>query len=300
MEFRKLRYFIAVAEALNFSKASLLLHVAQPALSRQVQQLEEFLGVPLLERSPRGVTLTAEGRLFLEEARSIVAHAEASICKVKAFARGETGELNIGYAPSVGGPQLAPAMAKFQKNTPKVSVILHDLSGNELAEGLRAGSLDFCVMQRPRGKNGTGLAFEALQSYPICVGVATSHPLARQKAVSLSLISGEKLVVFRRKDFADYHALLDEVFASLPGVRRPANVVECDGANSVFTEIEAGHGIAILPQVLVKVIGSRFKMIPLTPAPAPLEVGICRSLKHEVTAAEEKFFGELRAVAKIF
>src|SRR6202007_3020265 len=99
MELRHLRYFVAVAEASNFSKAAAKLRVAQPALSRQVQALEDEIGVDLFKRSPRGVTLTAEGKLFLEEARKLMANAEESVNKVRALARGEYGELHIGYAP---------------------------------------------------------------------------------------------------------------------------------------------------------------------------------------------------------
>src|SRR5262250_266122 len=99
MELRHLRYFVAVAEALNFTKASARLRVAQPALSRQMQDLEDEIGVDLLKRSPRGVTLTAEGQLFLEEAREILKRVYESVEKTRALARGEYGELHIGYIP---------------------------------------------------------------------------------------------------------------------------------------------------------------------------------------------------------
>src|SRR5256885_16952097 len=98
MELRHLRYFIAVAEAMNFTKAAARLRVAQPSLSRQVQALEDEIGVSLLKRSPRGVTLTAEGKLFLEAARQLMTRADDSVNKVRALARGEFGELHVGYA----------------------------------------------------------------------------------------------------------------------------------------------------------------------------------------------------------
>jgi DNA-binding transcriptional LysR family regulator len=92
MELRHLRYFVAVAEALNFSKASARLRVAQPALSRQMTDLEDEMGVDLMKRSPRGVTLTAEGKLFLDEVRELLKRADESVEKVRALARGEYGE----------------------------------------------------------------------------------------------------------------------------------------------------------------------------------------------------------------
>src|ERR1700745_317978 len=100
MELRHLRYFVAVAEALNFTKAAAQLRVAQPALSRRVQDLEDEIGVDLLKRSPRGVALTAEGHLSLEKPRPLLKLADESIEQVRALARGHFGELHIGYAPS--------------------------------------------------------------------------------------------------------------------------------------------------------------------------------------------------------
>src|SRR6267154_1129120 len=109
MELRHLRYFLAVAEALNFTKAAQRLRVAQPALSRQMTNLEDEIGVDLLKRSPRGVTLTAEGRLFFEEARNLIERADDSVKKVRALARGEYGELHIGYSPTPTIEILPPA-----------------------------------------------------------------------------------------------------------------------------------------------------------------------------------------------
>src|SRR3989454_12469430 len=119
MELRHLRYFLAVGEALNFTKASAQLRVAQPALSRQMQDLEDEIGVDLLRRSPRGVTLTAEGKLFLEEVRELLKRADESVEKVRALARGEYGELHIGYAPSPTVEILPPALAAVQKAVPR-------------------------------------------------------------------------------------------------------------------------------------------------------------------------------------
>lgn len=102
MELRHLRYFLAVSEALSFTKAAAQLRVAQPALSRQVQALEDELGVDLLRRSRQGVTLTAEGKLFLKEAAGLLKHADEAVEKVRALARGDYGELHVGYVTPAG------------------------------------------------------------------------------------------------------------------------------------------------------------------------------------------------------
>src|SRR6266851_6530657 len=164
MELRHLRYFLAVGEALNFTRAAAQLRVAQPALSRQVQDLEEEIGVDLLRRSPRGVTLTAEGRLFLEEVRELLKRADESVEKVRALARGEYGELRVGYAPTPTVEILPPALAVFQKTVPRVKLLLHDLSSNELITGLRNATLELAIMVEPIGEQTAGIEFESLRS----------------------------------------------------------------------------------------------------------------------------------------
>src|ERR1700745_4298934 len=145
MELRHLRYFVAVAEALNFTKASARLRVAQPALSRQMSDLEEEIGVDLMKRSPRGVTLTAEGKLFLDEVREILKRADESVKKVRALARGDYGELHIGYSPTPTIEILPPALAAFQKAVPGVQVLLHDMSGDEIIDGLRRSTIHLAI-----------------------------------------------------------------------------------------------------------------------------------------------------------
>src|ERR1043165_3300982 len=160
MELRHLRYFVAVADALNFTKASARLRVAQPALSRQMTDLEDEIGVDLMKRSPRGVTLTAEGRLFLEEVRELLKRADEAVEKVRALARGEYGELHVGYAPSPTIEILPPALAAFQKAVPGVQVLLHDMSSDEIADGLRSGSIQLAVTPLESGGPMTGRSEE--------------------------------------------------------------------------------------------------------------------------------------------
>ena len=128
MELRHLRYFVAAGEALNFTEAAARLRVAQPALSRQVRDLEDEIGVDLLRRSPRGVTLTAEGKLFLEEVRELLKRTDESVEKVRALVRGEYSELRVGYAPTLAVEILPPGLAAFRKSVPTTKVLLYELS----------------------------------------------------------------------------------------------------------------------------------------------------------------------------
>ena len=116
MELRHLRYFVAVAEAMNFTKAAMRLRLAQPALSRQVSDLEDELGVDLLKRNSHGVQLTAEGKLFLDDARHMLKLADESIAKVRALARGEFGELQVGFVAPLELHILPPRCRGIPRN----------------------------------------------------------------------------------------------------------------------------------------------------------------------------------------
>jgi DNA-binding transcriptional LysR family regulator len=292
MELRHLRYFLAVAEALNFTKAAALLRVAQPALSRRVQDLEDEIGVDLLKRSSRGVVLTAEGKVFLDKTRHILKLADESVEQVRALARGEEGELHIGYAPAPTVEILPPALAAFQKAFPRVRVLLHDFSEQELIDGLRNGRLELALMPRGAGPQSVGLEFETLRSYPICVAVAPTHRFARLKTITLEMVATEAMIGFNRKDYPEYYVGLDRIFEPL-GIK-PCVVVECDSSSSLITEIETGRGVAIASPVLRHASGKRLLYRPLTGTTEVLSVGIARAAKGDVTPAGEKFCDILR------
>jgi len=292
MELRHLRYFLAVAEALNFTKAAALLRIAQPALSRRVQDLEDEIGVDLLKRSPRGVVLTAEGKLFLDKTRHILKLADESVEQVRALARGEEGELHMGYAPAPTVEILPPALAAFQKAFPRVRVLLHDFSEQELIDGLRNGRLELALMPRGAGPQSVGLEFETLRSYPICVAVAPTHRFARLKTITLEMVATEAMIGFNRKDYPEYYVGLDRIFEPL-GIK-PRVVVECDSSSSLITEIETGRGVAIASPVLRHASGKRLLYRPLTGTTEVLSVGIARAIKGDVTPAGEKFCEILR------
>src|ERR1700693_3145356 len=279
MELRHLRYFLAVGEALNFTKAATQLRVAQPALSRQVQALEDEIGVDLLRRSPRGVTVTAEGKLFLEEVRELLKHADESVEKVRALARGQYGELHVGYAPTPTVEILPPALAAFQKAVPRVKVLLHDLASDELISGLQDGTLELAIMVPPAGDQTTGIQFEVLRTYPLCVAMTARHPFARMKSITLQKLAAEPLIGLRRKDYSEYYHILDRIFAPIGA--KPRIAVECDSASSLITEVEAERGIALANPMFNLIAGNRLLYRPLTGTTEVGSVGIARATKGD-------------------
>ena len=295
MELRHLRYFLAVGEALNFTKAAAQLRIAQPALSRQIQDLEDDIGVDLLRRSPRGVTLTAEGKLFLEEIRALLKHADESVEKVRALARGEYGELHVGYAPVPTTEILPAALEAFQKAVPGVKVVLHDVSSDELIAGLHNATLELAIMVEPTGEQTAGIEFEGLRRYPWCVAMTAAHPFARLKSIGLKKIAAEPLIGLRRKDYSEYYRVLERLFAPISA--KPRVTTECDSASSMILEIEAGRGIAVVTTILKRVAGSRLLYRPIIGTTEAQSVGIARATKGDVTPAAEKFCAILRKIS---
>jgi DNA-binding transcriptional LysR family regulator len=292
VELRHLRYFLAVGEASNFTKAAARLRVAQPALSRQIQDLEDEIGVDLLRRSPRGVTLTAEGKLFLEEVRELLKRADESVERVRALARGEYGELHIGYAAVPTTEILPRTLAAFQKAAPRVRVLLHNLASDELIAGLRNGTLELAIMVEPTGEQTAGIEYELLRTYPLGVAMSAAHPFARLKSIPLEKLAAEPIVGLSRKDFSEYHRFLERLFAPLKV--KPRIAVECDSVSSLVTEVEAGRGVTLATAIFKLVIGKRLLYRPLTGTTQTASVGIARATKGDVTPAGEKFCEILR------
>lgn len=292
MELRHLRYFLAVGEASNFTKAAARLRVAQPALSRQIQDLEDEIGVSLLRRSSRGVTLTAEGKLFLEQVRELLKHADVSVEKVRALARGQYGELHVGYAAVPTTVILPPTLAAFQKVAPDVKVVLHDFSSDELISGLRNGTLELAVMVEPTAEQTAGIEFEVLQTSPLGVAMSATHPFARLKSIPLKKLAAEPIVGLSRKDYPEFQRFIDRLFASV--AVKPQVAVECDSMSSLITEVEAGRGVSLAAPIFKLVIGKRLVYRPLTGTTETVSVGIARATKGEVTPAGERFCEILR------
>jgi DNA-binding transcriptional LysR family regulator len=294
MELRHLRYFVAVAEALNFTKAATRLRLAQPALSRQVSDLEDELGVDLLRRTSHGVLLTAEGKLFLEEARAMLKRADESVTKVRALARGEFGKLQVGFVAPLDLHILPRALAEFQKTTPGVSVALHDLGSDELCQELRDGKLHLAVMMQPSEEATTGIEFEEIGRYPFFVAMAPGHALTRMKAIPLETLAKQPLVVLDRGRNSEFHRILHRVFAP----RRPNIATECDSVNSLITEVGVGKCVAVVSQLFKEAIGKRLMYRRLAGTEVTMCVGIARAKNGDLPPAGDKLCATIRRAAK--
>jgi len=286
MELRHLRYFVTVAELLNFTKASSRLRVAQPALSRQIHDLEDELGAKLFERKPRAVKLTEAGTIFLPEAKAVLQRADEAVQAVRALASGGRDQIHVGYAPSPTVELLPLALHAFQNFAPEVRVMLHDLSSEEMLHGLHDGKLDLCLMVWQPEKGFRGIKFQSLREYPMCVAVSLKHPFAKLKQVTLKQIAGEPFLAYTRADYPEYHEMIENLFRPL-GLK-PRVVEEHDSAPGLIAATEIGRGISIAASSLALVAGGRIKLVPVKPAPMALVVGAAYNPK-KFSANAQKF-----------
>jgi len=295
MELRHLRYFVAVAEEQNVTRAAARLHLSQPPLSRQIRDLEEELGVPLFERGAHALRLTEAGLVFLNEARAILRRVEQGVQMVKAVASGTQGELQVGFAPSLAVEILPNALRNFQELAPGIKVHLHDLSTEEMIDALRKQELHFALMVQPDAKIGSGFIFREVRRYETCLAVHPAHPLARVRAVPLADIAAERLIAYSAQEYPEYHLSLEQLFQSVG--KKPIIGEEHDSATSLIAAVEAGRGVAIVPQSFSCFAGERLKLKAIKPTPPPIIV-VLAWRKGSVTKPCQQFVEAVTIVKK--
>ncbi len=272
MELRHLRYFVAVGEEQSITRAAARLHVSQPPLSRQIRDLEEELGVQLLERGARQVALTAAGKAFFCDARKLLAFAAAAVKRARHAAQKRGSELRIGYSPTPTAELLPAALELFQTAEPVAQTLLLDLATDEMIAAVRAKSLDLAVFARPPGERFERLEFRKLFELPVGIIVPPRHRLVKRRSVSLDEVLTEPIVAFIREGYSDYHGWLASVLRL--ATVKPRLLAKADGAASLIAAVRSGQGIAFGPRAFEVSFGGRVKYVALsTPVPR-LEVGL--------------------------
>jgi DNA-binding transcriptional LysR family regulator len=185
MELRHLRYFVAVADTLNFTRAAEKLHLAQPSLTRQIQNLEDEIGVRLLNRTKKHVALTEEGTAFLVDARRVLALAEESIQAVQRRSRGEIGQLNIGYLSNFNFDLLPKTLGSFRKEFPHIALNLFDMTPAEQFRALDARKIDLGFVGLRLASASSDLQWECIARHKTVVVLPAKHPLTRKTRLSL-------------------------------------------------------------------------------------------------------------------
>jgi DNA-binding transcriptional LysR family regulator len=287
VELRHLRYFVAVAEAENVSRASLKLNISQPPLSRQIRDLEDELGFLLLKRTAKSVSLTEAGRTFLNEARAVLQRADEGVKKARAAATAGQTDLHVGYSPTPFAEILPKTLRGFRKAMPKVHVRLHDRSNKTVLDGVRDGRLQIGLITRSQKAGALrDVQYEELFRQRVCVAVAPQHAFARRRAIPLAEVAAEALIGLTREDYPNYYDLLSIIFSKVKP--KPSIIEEHDSMSGVMSAVEAGSGIAVAVDFCYS-FGNRIKFLHLTPEPKPFSVGIV-ARKGKLSPAAEKFW----------
>lgn len=246
MELRHLRYFVTLAEELHFGRAAEKLHIAQPPLSQQIQQLEAELGFQLFHRTKRTVQLTAAGQVFLSEVEAIMRQLNRAVQIGRQTSRGEMGQLAIGFVSSTAYNILPPILRKFRTRVPGVNLELHEMTTDRQLQWLREGQIDVGFLRPPIEEDIFN--YEIVFEEPLVVALPETHLIANQSSVSLRSLSNELFILFPRPIAP---GLYDRIISLCQQVDfSPTVVQEAIQMQTIVSLVAAEIGIAIVPESL--------------------------------------------------
>jgi DNA-binding transcriptional LysR family regulator len=247
MELRRLRYFVAVAEELHFSRAAERLHIGQPPLSQQIQLLEEELGVRLLERTRRWVRLTEAGRLFLDDARRILALSEQAAETARRADRGEVGELRIGFTSSTPLTEaFNKAVNEYRKAFPRVTLSLSEMPTLRQVEAIRERRIDLGFLRPPETTLSREVATVLLRRDPVMLVAPSNHPLMRRASVAIKELADQPFIMFSADAGTGVQSLVLRLCREAGF--EPKTALQAREGATIIGLVAAGCGVSILPE----------------------------------------------------
>jgi DNA-binding transcriptional LysR family regulator len=249
MELRQIRSFLSIAETLHFGRTAEMIHLSQPALSLQIQALEDEIGVRLFERNRRKTVLTAAGVAFREDATEALLRLDQAVHKAKLAANGKLGILRIGFISTAGNEIVPTIIRKFRERNAEVEFSLRNILTIDQIQMLEAGSLDIGFLRLPIGAH-SGLEVVTVHREPFVLVVPSSHKLATRKRVRLRETSGQDFVMYERAYAPGFHDLIFGMLRDagiVPDVRQTAGEMP-----TLISLVDSGTGIAVLPVSAVK------------------------------------------------
>jgi DNA-binding transcriptional LysR family regulator len=295
-ELRHLRYFVILVEEHNFERAATRLGIAQPGLSQQIINLEAIVGVPLLDRSRRSVRLTASGQLLFEEAKKVLAHADATLVALKRVGRGETGRISIGYVASAAHcGVLIESINSFRQAYPDVELQLVEMEMLQQLTELANGTLDFSYI-RPPAPIPSGIATNVILREPLVVALPDTHPLASGTHVDLIALSNNTFIAPRQSPDVGFHR--NTIVACNEAGFQP--VINANGRDflTIASMVAVGLGIALVPKSLdcLRLPGIRY--LPIMDNRTISELAVAYR-KTEVSPAVRAFTLHLRSISSL-
>lgn len=284
MNLRDLKYLVALADERHFGKAAERCFVSQPTLSAQIKKLEEYLGVALVERQPRKVTLTPAGEQVVERARRVLRDTDEMVDLARLSRDPLSGKLRVGLIPTIG-PYLLPRVAvKLRKALPKLQLLLFEYQTGPLLQKLRAGDLDVAILALPI--HDEGLDSRELYEEPFVVAAPATHRFAKLASVRPSELTGETLLLLE-----DGHCLRDQALevCSRIDVREDADF-RATSLETLRQMVGAGLGVTLLPQLAVEgpfAASKQLVAVPFTrPTPSRTVGAVWRRSSTRVSAIE--------------
>jgi DNA-binding transcriptional LysR family regulator len=263
MELRHLRYFVAVADELSFTKAAKKLRLAQPSLTRQVRNLEDEIGVRLLDRSNNRVALTEEGRRFLFDSKKLLAMAAESVAAVQRMNHAETSQLNIGYVANVHYGLLPATLGAFRKLCPRVALNLFDMTTAEQFEALDARKIDLGFVGLPPAFSGHDLRSECVAHDTILVALPARHPLVKKPKLKLADLASQ---FFIGKSSKTHPGTREWLLETCQRAGFAAKILqEADTEPTVIRFVADGLGVALMPEQIAALPHEGVIFRPLSP-----------------------------------
>lgn len=297
MELRHLRYFVAVGEEQHYGRAAERLRVAQPALSRQIQDLEEEIGFKLFDRLPRGVKISAAGKCFLEDARRILQQINESTARAKRVASGQSGMLRVGFVESISWHGVVPdSFRMFRARQPDAELQLKPASSFGNTEAVHAGRLDagfvFTI-----GNIDRELAQLPIASLNLMLAVPKGHPLTKFKRLRLRDLNDAAFVWFpRRESPAYYDRLMHECFRG--GLKSPHIVQEGVNEATILSLVSCGLGVAFVSSATRWRCPESVALLPVTDLKLPLPFALVWR-KDNASPLLEKFVADVRLLPAV-
>ncbi|HEX4033493.1 MAG TPA: LysR substrate-binding domain-containing protein [Solirubrobacteraceae bacterium] len=249
MELRHLRYFLAVADELHFHRAAARLHISQPPLSQQIRALEQELGVTLLARNRRRVSLTAAGESFRDDARMILGAVDRASERARSVARGSLGTLSVGFVGSaMFSPTLPDILRDFRAQNPDVELLLRELPTVAQLNALTGGELDVGVIRGPIPERDVdpGIELMTIQREHLVAALPAAHPLAARRRLRAESLRGETFVILARREAPGLFAGLASTMGEAGGV--PEDVLEVAEMQTIISLVAGGFGVSLVPE----------------------------------------------------
>jgi DNA-binding transcriptional LysR family regulator len=259
VELRQLRYFVAVAENVSFTRAATHLHIAQQSLSQQISALERQLGIRLLDRDSRGTRLTPAGKAFLPAARAVLAQAQTAVALAHRAASGDVGHLELAFLSSTANYMLPAVVRAIRQRLPDATLTTHDVSISELVAGLREGRYDAAFTRPPLVPD---VLTETITTEPVCAVLPAGHRFATRTELCLSELADEDWVLTPRDSWPPWHRKYDADFATAGFV--PRVVQRAAGVANLLGLVAAGVGVTRLAHSASSIRRSGVVFVPVT------------------------------------